>query len=78
MIAFGPSIAVASAKLQIPRAPSELDPIETAELAQLIDLWRNRVVIETTISSLELFATNDDLALSARIHARISAREQQA
>ena len=73
MIAFGPSYLVGYYHMR-----SELDPIETAELAQLIDLWRNRVVIETTISSLELFATNDDLALSARIHARISAREQQA
>ena len=57
---------------------AELDVTETTELVELVDRWRDRVVVETTISSLELYSTNDDLALSARIHARISAREQQA
>ncbi|WOH68311.1 hypothetical protein [Bradyrhizobium sp. BWA-3-5] len=57
---------------------TELDAVETKELVELVDQWRDRVVVETTISSLELYATNDDLALSARIHARISAREPQA
>jgi len=57
---------------------TEFDAVETTELVQLVGQWRDRVVVETTISSLELYATNDDLALSARIHARISAREQQA
>jgi hypothetical protein len=56
----------------------ELDAAETTELAELVDRWRDRIVVETTISALELYATNDDLALSARVHARISAREQQA
>jgi hypothetical protein len=56
---------------------SELDAIETAKLAQLMDQWRDRIVIQTTIASLEMYATNDDLALSARIHARIPARQQQ-
>lgn len=55
---------------------TELDAQETAELAELIDQWRDQVVVQTTISFLELYATNDDLALSARIHARISARDQ--
>jgi hypothetical protein len=55
---------------------TELDALETAELAELIDQWRDQVVVQTTISFLELYATNDDLALSARIHARISARER--
>ena len=51
----------------------ELDPTETGELVQLLDRWRDRIVVTTTISFLELYATNDDLALSARVHARISA-----
>jgi len=51
----------------------EFDPKETSELAELIDRWRDRVVVETTIPSLEIYAVNDDLALSARVHARISA-----
>lgn len=51
----------------------ELDPKETSELAELIDRWRDRIVVETTISFLEIFAVNDDLALSARSYARISA-----
>lgn len=55
---------------------SELDAAETAELAELIDQWRDRVIATTTISVLEIYATNDDLALSARIHARISARSR--
>ena len=52
----------------------ELDPLETRELAELIDQWRDRIVVTTTIPFLELYATNDDLALSARVHAKISAR----
>ena len=56
---------------------TELDAVETTELVELVDRWRDRVVVETTISSLELYATNDDLALSARIHARMSAPEQR-
>jgi hypothetical protein len=56
---------------------TELDAVETTELVALVDQRRDRVVVETTISALELYATNDDLALSARIHARIPAREQQ-
>jgi hypothetical protein len=53
---------------------NELDVAETAELAQLLDRWRDRVIGTTTISALEIYATNDDLALSARIHARVSAK----
>lgn len=56
----------------------ELDPKETSELAELIDRWRERVLVETTIPLLEIYAVNDDLALSARVHAKIPAREQQA
>jgi hypothetical protein len=55
----------------------ELDPLETRELAELIDRWRDRIVVRTTIPLLELYATNDDLALSARVHARIWTRETQ-
>jgi hypothetical protein len=55
----------------------ELDPLETKELAELIDRWRDRVVVRTTIPFLELYATNDDLALSARVHARIWTGETQ-
>jgi hypothetical protein len=43
------------------------------ELAELIDQWRDRIVVTTNIPFLELYATNDDLALSARVHAKISA-----
>ena len=57
---------------------TELDAAETTELVELVDRWRDAVVVETTISSLELYATNDDLALSARIHASISAKARQA
>ena len=52
----------------------ELDPLEASELAELIDRWRDRVVVRTTIPFLELYATNDDLALSARVHARIGGK----
>ena len=45
---------------------TELDPLETSELAELIDQWRDRIVVRTTIPFLELYATNGDLALSAR------------
>jgi hypothetical protein len=51
----------------------ELDPKETTELVELIDRWRDRIVVETAIPFLEIYAVNDDLALSARVHARISA-----
>ena len=51
----------------------ELDPAETRELAEMLDLWRDRVVVEATIPFLELHATNDDLALSARTRATMSA-----
>jgi hypothetical protein len=51
----------------------ELDPKETSDLAELIDQWRERIVVETMIPFLEIYAVNDDLALSARVHARISA-----
>ena len=53
---------------------NELDPLETRELAELIDQWRDRIVVTTTIPFLELYATNDDLALSARVHAKIGAK----
>jgi hypothetical protein len=56
---------------------TELDAAETTELVELVDQWRDAVVVETTISSLELYATNDDLALSVRIHASISAKARQ-
>ncbi|KRR01826.1 hypothetical protein CQ12_13325 [Bradyrhizobium jicamae] len=72
------SVGVAPTKLYLVgyyHMRTEFDALETAELAELIDQWRDQVVVQTTISLLELYATNDDLALSARIHARISARE---
>ena len=53
---------------------NELDALETRELTELIDQWRDRIVIRTTIPFLELHATNDDLALSARTHAKMWAR----
>lgn len=56
----------------------ELDPTETSELARLIDRLRERTIAEATISFLEVYAVNDDLALSARIHARMLARERRA
>ena len=55
----------------------ELDPLETRELAELVDQWRDRIVVTTTIPFLELHATNDDLALSARAHAKMWARGPQ-
>jgi len=51
---------------------SELDAAETGELVELIDPWRDRIVVTTTVPDLELYATNDDLALSARVHAKMS------
>jgi hypothetical protein len=71
------SIGVAPTKLYLVgyyNMSQELDPLETRELAELIDQWRDRIVVTTTIPFLELYATNDDLALSARVHAEISAR----
>lgn len=56
----------------------ELDPRETRELAELIDQWRDRIIVRTTIPFLELYATNDDLALSARVHAKIGAKAPRA
>jgi hypothetical protein len=55
----------------------ELDPSETRELAGLLDRWRDRIVVRTTIPFLELHATNDDLALSARSHVQISAGKRR-
>ena len=55
----------------------ELDPLETRELAELIDQWRDRIVVTTTIPFLEVHATNDDLALSARAHAKMWAKGPQ-
>ena len=55
----------------------ELDPLETRELAELLEQWRDRIVVKTTVPFLELHATNDDLALSARTHAKIFAEERQ-
>jgi hypothetical protein len=75
------SIGVAPTKLYLVgyyHMSQELDPLETRELAELIDRWRDRIVVTTTIPFLELYATNDDLALSARVHAKISARERLA
>ncbi|MBT1508874.1 hypothetical protein KIP88_00050 [Bradyrhizobium sp. SRL28] len=71
------SIGVSATKLYLVgyyHMRNELDPLETTELAELIDQWRDRIVVRTTIPFLELLATNDDLALSARTHAKISAR----
>jgi len=54
----------------------ELDSSETAELAHLIDRWCDRVVAHMSITYLELHATNDDLALSARSYAKILTRRE--
>ncbi len=56
----------------------ELDPMETRELAELIERWQERVIVETMIPSLEIYAVNDDLALSARVHASTSVQERSA
>ena len=74
------SIGVAPTKLYLVgyyHMRNELDPLETRELAELIDQWRDRIVVTTTIPFLELYATNDDLALSARVHAKIWTKETQ-
>jgi hypothetical protein len=55
----------------------ELDPLETKQLAGLLDEWRDRIVVRTSIPFLELHATNDDLALSARTHAKMLVRERE-
>jgi hypothetical protein len=71
------SIGIAPTKLYLVgyyHMSQELDPLETRELAELIDQWRDRIVVKATVPFLELHATNDDLALSARTHAKISAR----
>jgi len=52
----------------------ELDAAETSELAELLDQWCDRIVVRTTIPFLEIHATNDDLALSARTHVKISVK----
>jgi hypothetical protein len=56
---------------------NELDPLETRELAELLDQWCDRIVVTTTVPFLELYATNDDLALSARVYAKIWTKESQ-
>ena len=73
-------IGVAPAKLYLVgyyHMRNELDPLETSELAELLDQWRDRIVVTTTVPFLELYATNDDLALSARVHAKIGTKESQ-
>jgi hypothetical protein len=70
------SIGVAPTKLYLVgyyHMRDELDPLEAKELAELVDQWRDQIVVRTTIPFLELLATNDDLALSARTHVKISA-----
>ena len=72
------SIGIAPTKLYLVgyyHMSQELDPLETSELAELIDQWRDRIVVRATIPFLELHATNDDLALSARTHAKMWAKE---
>src|SRR4051812_6815144 len=74
------SIGVAPTKLYFVgyyHMRQELDPPETRELAELIDQWRDRIVVRATVPFLELHATNDDLALSARAHAKMWAKEPQ-
>jgi hypothetical protein len=74
------SIGIAPTKLYLVgyyHMRNELDPLETTELAELFDQWRDRIVVTTTIPFLELYATNDDLALSARVHARIWTKATQ-
>src|SRR6185503_11024951 len=69
------SIGVALTKLYLVgyyHMREELDPTETGELAELLDQWREKIVLTTAIPALELYATNDDLALSARVHATMS------
>ena len=69
------SIGVAPTKIYLVgyyHMREELDPMETSELVELLDQWRDRIVVTTTIPFLELYATNDDLALSARVHAKMS------
>ena len=46
-------------------------------LAGLLDEWRDRIVVRTSIPFLELHATNDDLALSARTHVKMLVRERE-
>ena len=55
----------------------ELDPMETSELVQLLDQWRERIVVTSTISIAGIVPPTDDLALSARVHAKMSAKEPQ-
>jgi len=72
------SIGVAPTKLYLVgyyHMSQELDPLETRELAELSDRWRDRIVVRATIPFLELHATNDDLALSARTHGKIWTKE---
>lgn len=74
------SLGVAPTKLYLVgyyHMRNELDPMETGELVELLDRWRDRIVVTTTIPFLELYATNDDLALSARVRAKIWAKETQ-
>lgn len=74
------SIGVAPTRLYLVgyyHMSQELDPLETSELAELVDRWRDRIVVRTTIPFLELHATNDDLALSARVHTKIWSKEIQ-
>ncbi len=50
------------------------DPLnagETTDLAALMDRWRYRTVADVPVPSLDLHATNDDLALTARTWATI-------
>ncbi len=51
----------------------ELNPAETRELSALIGNWQDAVRLETRRSSLQILGTHDDLALSGRSRADISA-----
>ena len=46
---------------------------ETADLAALAEGWRRQTLAELPVTSLAVLATNDDLALSARVVATIPA-----
>lgn len=49
---------------------------ETADLAALAEGWRRQTLAELPVTSLAVLATNDDLALSARVVATIPAGGQ--
>lgn len=51
---------------------NELPPMQTAELGKIVNTWKSKIILEQKLKTLEIWRTNDDLALSAGLIHQIS------